>query len=373
MNMPGYLKTYIYLNSLAAYTFLFFIISPLYAADMGLSIKTTGVIFSSVYAFQALMSYILGRLFEKYPPNFGIVFGRIVFSFGPLILALTRSPFYYTLALILASFFDIFFPAIPLLERAIIPPRLRDRVYIHLIAFGETAKFFALSIFLFVDQAQFYRYFFLSVFAAALVYSLVFIVKIPIVKSGSVVHEDQDLSIDRRTFLITMLNQLLVFLAFNFSSWIVISFYLKEILHGTTNDMVIFEMMFSIGCFLAFLFSKKFLKLSLRFRLVLGTFLMSLLFFLISVPRMTIFYISNLVFGFGFTLWLSSKEPLKFLSAPKELGRWEGLVQGINIFSRIFFPSISAFLVETLSYRFVMLVGGFTIAIASLMSLGVRD
>ena len=368
------LKWYIAINSLAAYSFLFFIISPLYASSIGISLEGAGLIFSLTYAVQAVMSYLLGRYFEKRSPNLGVILGRVIFSFAPLILFFSESHVAFLVSMILASFFDIFFPSIILFERALIPPNRRERTYVYMLLVGETVKFASYILLLLQpDVSTFYKTFFLSISVSSLLYSVLFYMKIPRIRTGSDLPEGHVCSVDEKSFFMIMLNQLLVFLAFNFSGWIVISYYLKEILKGQPKDMIVFEMGFSLGLLSMFLIRRFLYGIDMKYKLFLGTLLMSLMFFIISIPSMKVFYFSNFVFGMGFMLWLPSKEPLKFDRAPKELGRWEGLFQGINILSRIFFPTLAAFLASKISFGLVFWTGGTMILIAALVSLGVKS
>ncbi len=371
--MEKSLKWYIAINSLAAYSFLFFIVSPLYASAIGISLEGAGFIFSATYAVQAFLSYILGRYFEKRSPNVGIVVGRLIFSIAPLVLALSSSHVSFVVAMILASFFDIFFPSIILFERAIIPPKHRERAYVYMIVVGEMVKFVS-YVFLLVprDSSIFYKAFFVSISGASILYSLLFLLKLPRVRTGSDLPKDHSCSVDKRSFLMIMTNQLFVFLAFNFSGWVIISYYLKEVLNGSPRDLILFEMNFSLGLLTMFFLRWFLRRFDLRRKLFLGTVLMSVMFFVISIPDIRAFYLSNFVFGLGFLLWLPSKEPLKFERAPRELGRWEGLFQGINIFSKIFFPALAAFLASTFSFKLVFWIGGFMLLTAALASLGVR-
>ncbi len=374
MIMSKALKWYIAINSLASYSFLFFIVSPLYASAIGISLEGAGFIFSVTYAVQAFLSYLLGRFFERRSPNIGVILGRLIFSAAPVFLILFSSPLAFLVAMILSSFFDIFFPSIILFERALIPSRFREKTYVYMLLVGEIVKFSAcLSLLAPKNPVSFYRIFFASITGASLLYSILFLLKIPIVNTGSDLPEDHSHPVDRRSFLFVMLNQLFVFLAFNFSGWVIISYYLKEILKGSPRDLMLFEMCFSLGVFTMFFLRVFFKKLSLKRKLFIGTLMMSLLFFVISIPDIRAFYLSNFIFGMGFILWLPSKEPLKFERAPRELGRWEGLFQGVNIFSRIFFPTIAAFLASVVSFQLVFWIGGGMLLTATFASLGVSE
>ena len=179
---------------------------------------------------------------------------------------------------------------------------------------------------------------------------------------------------DKKSLLYIYVSQLLTFLSFNFASWMIVSYFLKEVLGGNKLNMLYFEMFFS-GSVVAFYFiiGNKTKKVKLKWKFFIGGFLMSSYFFLMSFPSMATFYLSHILVGVGFLTWLPAKETLKFQSAPKELGRWEGLFQGINIFSRIIFPPLSVVVAKTFSYSAVFVIGGILAFSGALVALGVRE
>ncbi len=366
-------KRYIIINSITGFLYFFVLISPFYASENGVSLSDIGWVFTTVYAIQAVLSYTVGRFFEKFPPGIGVVVGRFIYSLGPLILAFKYDLFWFAIAQIAASFFDVFFPSLVLYERAIIPPDIREEVYRKMIVTSESVKMFFLVFFVisYLRSFNIYRMLFLSMFFGSMVYIFAFLTFLPKVKSGM---EGASRSHDRKSLLYIYISQLLTFLSFNFASWMIVSYFLKEILKGDQLNMLYFEMFFSGSIILSyFLLGDKTKKIKLRWKFFIGGFLMSAYFFLMSIPSMETFYISHILVGVGFLTWLPAKETLKFQSAPKELGRWEGLFQGINIFSRIIFPPLSVMVARSLSYSAVFIIGGILAFAGAVIALGVRE
>ncbi len=366
-------RRYIWVNSLSGFLYFFVLISPFYAAERGIELPQAGWIFGAVFAIQAFLSYTVGKVFEKLPPSWGIITGRAIYSLGPLILAFESGIWWFAVAQIAASFFDVFFPSIVLYERAIIPPDRREEIYRKLIVASEGVKiaflvFFVLS---YLRGWDVYRAVFLSMFTTSIVYILSFVFFLPRVRSGM---EGASEFHDKRSFLFIYLSQLFTFLSFNFASWMIISYYLKEVLGGRNIDIVYFEFFFSVPIVLTYpVLSRVSSRLSLRVKFFTGGVVMAGYFFFMMIPRMWAFYLAHVFLGVGFPVWLPAKETLKFQAAPAELGRWEGFFQGVNIFSRIVFPPISAYLAQSVSYAFVFLIGGLMAGLGALMALGVRE
>ncbi len=365
-------KRYIIVNSITGFLYFFVLISPFYASENGISLSEVGWVFTVVYAAQAVLTYTVGRLFEKFPPGTGVIIGRIIYSIGPLILAFKYDLLWFAAAQIAVSFFDVFFPSLVLYERAIIPPDIREDVYRKMIVTSESVKMLFLLIFVisYLRDLNVYRILFLSMFFGSMIYILAFLVFLPKVRGGmegaSEVH-------DKRSLLYIYISQLFVFLSFNFASWMIVSYFLKEVLKGDQLNMLYFEMFFS-GSIIAsyFVLRKMSKKMNLKWKFFTGGILMSVYFFLMSFPSLVTFYISHIFVGVGFLTWLPAKETLKFQSAPKELGRWEGFFQGINILSRIIFPPLSVMVAQSLSFSVVFLVGGFLALSGAIAALGVR-
>ena len=365
-------KRYIIVNSITGFLYFFVLISPFYASENGVSLSEVGWVFSTVYAVQAVLTYTVGRFFERFPPGVGVIIGRSIYSIGPLILAFKYDLLWFATAQIAASFFDVFFPSLVLYERAIIPPYIREDVYRKMIVTSESVKLFFLLTFVlsYLKGLNVYRILFLSMFFGSIVYILAFLMFLPKVKSGM---EGASEVSDKRSLLYIYVSQLLTFLSFNFASWMIVSYFLKEVLKGDQLNMLYFEMFFS-GSVVAsyFIFGNRSRRINLKWKFFIGGLLMSLYFFLMSIPSLETFYMSHILVGVGFLTWFPAKETLKFQSAPKELGRWEGLFQGINIFSRIVFPPLSVMVAQSISFSAVFLIGGFLALSGAIVVLGVR-
>ncbi|RKY62641.1 MAG: hypothetical protein DRQ02_13565, partial [Candidatus Latescibacterota bacterium] len=180
-------QRYIAINSVGAYLYYFFIFAPLYASQNGITLEAAGWIFSGVYALQAVLTYTLGRLFERFSPNWGVIIGRAIFGLGPLVLFFRIDTVSFITAMILASFFDVFFPSFVLFERAIFPPQKREFIYRTIIFVSESVKMcFLVPIVAFHFRPS--RSLFLTQFLAAISFSLAFYLFLPKISTGSEVH-----------------------------------------------------------------------------------------------------------------------------------------------------------------------------------------
>ncbi len=366
-------KRYIVVNSITGFLYFFVLISPFYASENGVSLSEVGWVFTTVYAVQAVLTYTVGRIFERFPPGIGVIIGRAIYSAGPLILAFKHDLLWFTAAQIAASFFDVFFPSLVLYERAIIPPDIREDVYRKMIVTSESVKMFFLLVFVisYLRDLNVYKALFLSMFFGSMVYIFAFLVFLPRVRSGM---EGASEVYDKRSLLYIYISQLFTFLSFNFASWMIVSYFLKEVLKGYQLNMLYFEMFFSGSIIVSyFAFGNRSRRINLKWKFFIGGILMSVYFFLMSFPSLMTFYISHIFVGVGFLMWLPAKETLKFQSSPKELGRWEGLFQGINILSRIVFPPLSVMVAQSISFSAVFLIGGFLALSGAITVLGVRE
>ena len=366
-------RRYIIINSVSGFLYFFVLISPFYAADKGISISSASWIFSFVYAVQAILSYTVGRIFEKFPPGIGIIIGRAVYSIGPLILAFKSEVEWFIAAQISASFFDVFFPSVVLYERAIAPQNAREEFYRDMITFSESVKiaFLIFFAYAYLKGIDVYKAIFLSLFLASIGFIIAFKLLLPSVSSGS---EGASEEWDKKSLFYLYLSQLLMFSSFNFASWMIVSYYLYEVLGGKNVDIVYFEFFFSVPIVLMYPILKKYSRrLSLRAKFFLGGLIMSGYFFTIPLGNLTAFFLSHVFLGIGFPIWLPAKETIKFRDAPAELGRWEGFFQGANIFGRIVFPPLSALIAKSVSYGAVFLTAGVLAVIGSFLALEVRD
>ncbi len=346
---------YIAINSVGGYLFYFFIFAPLYASQNGISLEAAGWIFSLVYGVQTILSYTIGRIFEKFSPNWGVVIGRLIYGIGPLILFFKIDPVLFITAMILASFFDVFYPSVVLFERAIFPPEKRESIY-RLINFVSESMKMAFLVPMVALRLQPSKGLFFTQFLAATAFSILFLIFLPKVSTGSIVHSE-GFKVNKKNLLYIYLGQLIMFLAFNLAGSMMKSYYLHNVLHGGSREMLISEMFYSftiIG-FLPIAFK---LKTSKYFNLVLGSIFMSLFFFTMAIPSMSTFYLAHVFIGAGFFMWQPARDALKFQNAPPELGRWEGFFQGGNIFSRIIFPPVAAYMATHLSYASVFITAG---------------
>ena len=370
--MPPH-RRYIIINSVSGFLYFFVLISPFYAADRGISISSASWIFSFVYAVQAILSYTVGRIFERFPPGVGIMMGRAIYSVGPLILAFRSGVEWFIAAQIAASFFDVFFPSVVLYERAIAPPEEREAFYRDMITLSESVKiaFLVFFAYAYLNGMDVYKAIFLSLFFASIGFIVAFKLFLPSVSSG---REGASEKWDKKSLFYLYLSQLFVFSSFNFASWMIVSYYLYEVLGGRNVDIVYFEFFLSVPIVLMYPILRKYSrKLSLRAKFFLGSLIMSGYFFTIPLGNLTAFFLSHVFLGIGFPIWLPAKETIKFRDAPAELGRWEGFFQGANIFGRIVFPPLSALIARSVSYNAVFLAAGILAVVGSLFALGVRD
>ena len=367
-------KRYILINSVNSYLFYFFIFAPLYASQHNITLSEAGWIFSFVYGVQAILSYIVGRIFERFSPNWGVILARGIYGLAPLILFLTSNPFWFTVAMLLASFFDVFFPSIVLFERAIFPKEKREIIYKWITAVSEAVKV-AIILPIILLNLEISRTLFLTQFLLSIFYIVAFFFFMPKVESGSVVDYQNKETIeepDKKNLLIIYLVQLLVIMAYNFASAMIRSYYISDVLHQGSKSLLTAEVFYSSSIVAGFFFILK-RKIRLKTSLILGTVFLTIYFFVIAYPTIEAYYLAHVLIGIGFLLWFPAKESIKFKSAPKELGRWEGFFQGANIFTRIIFPPIAAYMTEAFSYTSVYITAGIMSFIAVILGIFVKD
>ncbi|SHE32561.1 Major Facilitator Superfamily protein [Marinitoga hydrogenitolerans DSM 16785] len=372
--MDKKLKKYFFANSILAYSFITILISPMFANKLGLSIYDAGLIFSTVYGVQAILTFLLGHYFEKKSPNYGLALGRTLFALGNIVLAYAFNSFLYLLAQILIGSFEIFSPLLSMYERAIIPPKQRERFYKYLLIISEGIKvilFLPLLFFINYNNTSlsFYRNVFISVFILNIFYTFFILKILPFVKSGSDLHKEH-IEIHKpnlRKYLTVLINQIIFFANFGFGSYLIISYYIKETLNGDSKIMIIYEIIFSVTI-LTSLVWRKFIKLDNKNRLILGTFIMAFFYFALLFKGWITFYLSHVILGTGFVLWFSAKEPLKQEYAPINFGRWEGLFNGLNLFSKIFTPALAGYIAYKYSYNTVFIISFVVLLINSLIT-----
>ncbi|WP_165974113.1 MFS transporter [Marinitoga lauensis] len=372
--MQKELKLYFFNNAILAYSFITILISPMFANKLGLNVLEAGMVFSTVYGIQALLTIIIGHYFEKKSPNIGLAIGRILFSIGNLILALAFNSYLYLIAQILIGSFDVFAPLISMYERAIVPPSQRNKFYSYLILISEGIKILLfLPMIFFIDYNSttiaFYRNIFISVSIFNLIYAFVILKLLPFVNSGSDLHEEH-IKVHKpnlRKFITVMINQIMFFANFGFGSYLIISYFVKETLNGDAKVMIIYEIIFSSTVLSSMLWKKK-IKISNENSLIVGMFIMSFFYILLLFNNWITFYFSHVVLAIGFVFWFSSKEPLKQEFAPKNFGRYEGFFNGFNLFSKIFTPGLAGFIASKYSYNTVFFISFFVLLINTIIT-----
>ena len=356
------IKQYLFMSSIPAFSFITVLISPMFANKLGLSVYEASMIFSMVYGAQSILTFLIGKLFEKRSPNFGIAIGRMFFGIGNLILAYSFNFKLYLFAQILIGSFDTFFPLLSMYERAIISPKSREKFYTLLPIISEGVKailFIPMLFFIDYDKTPitFYRTVFLIVFLLNMTYSFFMLKVFPRVKDGNELTKPHLLkhNPNKKKYLTVLFNQILFFSNFGFGSYLIISYYVKESLNGDTKVMLIYEIVFSLIVLSSFLW-RKYIKLNAETTLIIGTFIMSFFYLLLMFENWIAFFLSHVALAFGYTLWISVKEPLKQEYAPKKFGRWEGFFNGIQIFSKIFTPILAGFVASKFSYSTVFFI-----------------
>lgn len=372
--MRNDLKRYFFANSIMAYSFITILISPMFANKLGLSVYDAGIVFSMVYGIQAVLTFLLGHYFEKKSPNYGLALGRFLFALGNIVLAYAFNSITYLVAQILIGSFDVFSPLISMYERAIVPPKQREKFYKYLIIISEGIKVLLfLPLLFFIDynntSLNFYKGVFISVFLFNILYSILILKALPFVKSGSDLHKEQ-IKIHKpnlKKYLTVLINQIIFFANFGFGSYLIISYYVKETLNGDSKVMIIYEIIFSLTV-LSSIIWRNYIELNHEKRLILGTFIMAFFYFSLLFKGWLPFYLSHVILAIGFTFWFSAKEPLKQEYAPVNFGRWEGFFNGLNLFSKIFTPALSGYIAYKFSYNTVFIISFIVLLLNSLIT-----
>ncbi|HIP91959.1 MAG TPA: MFS transporter [Thermotoga sp.] len=369
--IPKSLKNYILLSAIGGFSFLTYIVAPALGSLLSFSLEDVGWIFSVSYAFQAVLTYILGKKFEKKSPNIALFFSRIIFAFGNILFAMTTKIITFILAQLIVSFTEIFYPSVVMYERAIFLPKYREKLYWFIFTFSDMVKVVIYSFFAFLlsphlSGLSFYRTILIVIAISNIFYAFSFLLILPRVRSGSDFHEEhvQKLS-DKKTFMFLMIHQYLAYTSFGIGSFMIITYYILEYFKLGQNFPIIFEIMFSISVVASLLWRPK-LKTSSMFNLIFGSFLLSFSFFLMCIPNVYLFFSTHFIMGIAFVLWFPGKESVKMEIAPKELGRWEGFFQGLNIFTKIFTPALSAIIATKLGYFYVFFISGFLVLVSSI-------
>ena len=373
-NLPVEVRKYIYFSLIGGFSFTAIISIPSISSLMEISIENIGWIFSISYVVQAFMSYLIGRRFEDRSPNYALAIAKLLFSFGTLLLAIWTNLATLVIAQLMISFNDIFYPSLVMYERAIIPPRRREEVYSILFVMSEFVKsviYFLISFLLapLFGGIAFYRVLLLVIGISNIILAVSFLKVLPIVNKGKDLHKEHiNVPVSFKVFMSLMIHQYLMFVAFNFASFMVISYYLFNVFKLGPASPILFEAAFSITIVLFWPFKKR-IKTNVTSNFVTGSILLSIGFLMFSIPNMYTFFLAQVPCGIGFIFWFASKETIKMNIAPQELGRWEGFFQGLTIFTKIFIPVATAYMVSFLSYSSVFITASIVSAVASVFGI----
>lgn len=380
--MSRALKMYMLLNGITSYSFITFIVTPMYASRMGLNVLNVSIIFSISYGVQTLLTFWLGRYFENKSPNYGLAVGRLLYGVGNLIFAFTLNPIEFLTAQLFINATELFFPLISMYERGITAPSVRHKFYQILVIVSEATKasvYIPIVLFLNLNSSPvfFYKSIFISVSVLNIFYAITMFTGklVPFIETGSTLHKEQKVSHspDLKKYVFVALSQTVIFSNFSFGSYLIISYFVKDFFNGNAKTMIVYEIIFSLTV-LSSLFWKKYLKPSHSYFLI-GIFLMSLFYLTLAfATNMFIFYLSHVFLGLGFVVWYTTKEPLKQLYAPQKFGRWEGFFSSISMVSKIFLPTLSGWIAITFSYSSVFLTSFFILLTSMIISyFGMRE
>jgi len=373
-DLPTEVKKYIYFSLIGGFSFTAIISIPSISSLMGISIEDIGWLFSASYVVQAFMSYLIGKKFENESPNYALAFAKLLFSFGTLLLAIWANFVTLIIAQLMISFNDMFYSSLVMYERAIIPPMKREEVYGILFVMSEFVKtiIYLLISFLLAPLfggVNFYRILLLIIGASNILFAVAFLKILPKVKKGrDLPREHISIPVSFKAFISLMIHQYLMFVAFNFASFMVISYYLFNVFKLGPASPILFEAAFSITIVVFWPFRKR-IKTHVTSNFVVGSIMLSVGFLMFSIPNVFTFFLAQIPCGIGFIFWFASKETIKMNIAPKELGRWEGFFQGLTIFTKIFVPIATAYMVSRLSYASVFIAASIISAIASVFSM----
>lgn len=372
--LPKEVKRYLVFYSISGFSFSAFIAAPTLGKVLNISIEELGWLFSFSYVVQAILAYFLGKKFESISVNYGYALAKIFFALGNLFFVMTRNVYSFVVAQLLLGVTDIFYPCQVMYERALFPPKKREEIYSAMFFITEFTKAIVYFFLVFVlskqmNDAKFLTSVFLSIFILNVFYSFIFLKVLPRVQTGSSLHEEHVLAqYVNGSFLAIMLHQYLAYLSFNFSSFLIISYYLIEKFKLDSSSPFLFEMVFSATVAAFYPWRKKFNANPVR-NLVLGSILIVLTFALWFVPNVYVFFGAHVIMGVGFILWFPAKETIKLSLSPRELGRWEGFFQGLNILSRTFVPVVSTQIAGKLGHRWVFVISALIFTASLLVSL----
>ncbi len=359
--LPKDVRKFLVLFSITGFSFSALIAAPTLGNLMNISLESVGWLFSLSSFLQALLSYFIGRKFEKLPPTYGLAISRGIFGIGSLLYGLCTSVWTFAVAQLFLSFADIFYPCLVMYERALFPPKQRENIYSLEFFMTESTKAIAYALFVFVfaplmQGQSFLRSVFFMIFFANLFYSAAYLFILPRVESGSTVHSEHVVaSTGLKVFLSIMLHQYLCFTAFNFSSFLIISYYLIDLFKMPAWSPFLFEMVFS-ATVASSIFWKGKVKSHPSFNLIFGASAIAANFLIWIIQNPVLFFASHVLMGIGFIFWFPAKETIKQQVAPRQLGRWEGFFQGLNILTRIFTPVASATVAARVGYSFVFVI-----------------
>jgi len=361
--LPKDVKKYLLLSTISGLSFTAIIASSTLGNLLDFPIEKVGWLFSFSFAIQALLTYFFGRRFEKVSPNLGLFWARVLFSFGTLIYAVCTNVWLFAFAQILVSFVDVFYPSVVMYERAVFVPKYRESTYSLMFFFTESSKAVVYFVFVFilskyVSGVAFLRIVFLLLFVINVFYAFSFIRILPRVNRGSDLHQDHVYKpTSNKIFLRLMIHQYLAFTSFGFSSFLIISYYLMDYFGLNSNSPFLFEMIFSTTVATSIVWKAR-LKALADVNLSVGLCLLGGSFLIMMYPNVYLFFAAHVIMGIGFILWLPAKETIKTTISPRELGRWEGFFQGLNIFTKVFSPVVSATMATRIGYKYVFMLSG---------------
>ncbi|MEN3008158.1 MFS transporter [Pseudothermotoga sp.] len=373
-NLPREVKRYLVIYSLTGFSFSAIIAAPTLGKVLNISIENLGWLFSFSYVVQAMLTYLLGRKFESMSVNYGLAVARSFFASGSLLFAAVRNVYSFVVAQLLLGVADIFYPCQVMYERALFPPNEREKIYstqFLITEFTKAAVYFFLVFVLarYMKDIRFLLSIFISIFFANLFYAFSFLKILPRVETGSNLHEGHVLASNANgAFISIMLHQYLAYTSFSFSSFLIISYYLMDRFKLDSSSPFLFEMIFSASVVLFYFWRKK-INFGPVINLIVGALLIAFTFVMWFVPNVYLFFGAHVIMGAGFILWFPAKETIKLGISPRELGRWEGFFQGLNIFSRTFIPVLSTQIAGKLGHRWVFMTSSLIFIAALFVSI----
>ncbi|AJC74571.1 MFS transporter [Pseudothermotoga hypogea DSM 11164 = NBRC 106472] len=371
-DLPKGIKLYLLFYSVSGFSFSALIAAPTLGKVLNISIQELGWLFSFSYIFQAILTYVLGRKFESISVNYGYALARMFFALGSILFVLARNVYGFVAAQLLLGVTDVLYPCQVMYERALFQPQKREQIYslqFLITEFTKAIVYFFLVFILskYMKDLRFLSTIFFLTFLTNIFYAFAFLKILPRVQSGSSLHEHHVLATSvNGPFISIMLHQYLAYMAFSFSSFLIISYYLMDRFNLDSSSPFLFEMIFSASVVTSYLWKRKTRNNTVT-NLVIGSVLIIVTFALWFVPNVYVFFASHTLMGLGFILWFPAKETVKISLSPKELGRWEGFFQGLNILSRTFVPVVSTQIAGRLGHRWVFLTSAFIFS-ASLLS-----